>query len=262
LRDLKKITGIDRQQYNLKRLQLTKFKLNIPPRARVSTVEKAFYKEKISRRFADSNWGKRLNARENRQALSDFGRFKVMLAQKKLKNELRSHFLRDAADKKRRRATRIATIKKRREDKGIVPTPKTPEEIAKIKAEKIATRKAKKDLKWKQNKEAAKKKPKKVKPPKEEKKKVDAKSSDKSKEKKKKSPKRKIVKRTGPTPGQKHKKLFDELKARTEANKKRKLEKKANKPKSEEKPKSVEKPKEAKKPKKKVRISTEAPASQ
>lgn len=82
--DLKKVLvdgpGVSRKALNLKTLYLTKFKLNIPHSAREATVKKAWAKAEIDKKWAESQWAKRLAAKKIRSSLTDFDRFRLMRA--------------------------------------------------------------------------------------------------------------------------------------------------------------------------------------
>jgi len=113
----KTITGIPRQQYNLKRLALTKFKINIPKGARLKTLVREFRSSNIMQRFQNSSWGRKLTARETKQNLSDFGRFKVMIAQKKLKSKLARTLKEMSAERRARVQKNKESFQKRTEGK-------------------------------------------------------------------------------------------------------------------------------------------------
>jgi len=84
------INGIRRQQYNLKRLSLTSFKIKIPKGARVRTVQRAWNDAQISEKWKKSAWGRKLRARVVKDNLTDFQRFTVMMAKKKRNGKLRT----------------------------------------------------------------------------------------------------------------------------------------------------------------------------
>lgn len=73
-------TGVRRQSINLKCLYLTKFRVSIPHSAREATVRKAWLKAEIDKKWAESNWAKRLAAAKLRANCTDFDRFTLMKA--------------------------------------------------------------------------------------------------------------------------------------------------------------------------------------
>mmetsp|Transcript_168914 Transcript_168914/g.410547 ORF Transcript_168914/g.410547 Transcript_168914/m.410547 type:complete len:137 (-) Transcript_168914:73-483(-) len=78
----KNLTGVNRQILPLKRLALTNFVLKIGRNSRQKTLTKAFTEADIATKFANTLVGKKLDKQAKRAALTDFDRFKVMLARK------------------------------------------------------------------------------------------------------------------------------------------------------------------------------------
>lgn len=73
---------VPRQVMHLTWLSLTDLMVPIQLGARTRTLAVAYDKAGIDDAWAASSWGKRLAARNKRAQLSDFGRFKVMVARK------------------------------------------------------------------------------------------------------------------------------------------------------------------------------------
>merc|ERR1712224_518975 len=73
-------TGVDRQEYRIKNLHLTPLKITFPFSARTKVVRKAWEDEKVSEKWAESGWAKRMQMKARRQGLNDFDRFKLMKA--------------------------------------------------------------------------------------------------------------------------------------------------------------------------------------
>ncbi|MQM00882.1 hypothetical protein Taro_033618 [Colocasia esculenta] len=71
---------IVRGQMNLKRLQLTDFKIDIPRVPKKKTLVAALEEADIKNKWESSSWGRKLIVQKRRAALTDFERFKVMLA--------------------------------------------------------------------------------------------------------------------------------------------------------------------------------------
>lgn len=78
----KNITGVARQKINLKRLTLTNITVKIPLNARQKTLVKAFETEGVMGKWEKSSLKRKLDRQAKRLSLTDFERFKVMLARK------------------------------------------------------------------------------------------------------------------------------------------------------------------------------------
>ena len=66
----------------LKRLSITPIKCSIPAGARVKTLEKAYKDAEVEKKWAESSWAKTIARKAAKAKLSDFDRFKVMVARK------------------------------------------------------------------------------------------------------------------------------------------------------------------------------------
>jgi large subunit ribosomal protein L14e len=80
-------SGVTRQVIALTRVALTDFTIKIQRSARQKTITKAWTEGEVDSKWAATSWAKKLNARKTRANLSDFDRFKVMVA-KKQKTEI------------------------------------------------------------------------------------------------------------------------------------------------------------------------------
>merc|ERR1712129_492596 len=78
-----KLTGVRRHMMPIRRLSLTDFKANIVRGAREKTLKKALDKDDIMGNWGKSSWAKKLGAQKARKDMSDFDRFKLMVARKK-----------------------------------------------------------------------------------------------------------------------------------------------------------------------------------
>merc|ERR1719478_388147 len=67
----------------IKRLSLTDFKCAIPRGAREKTLKLALDKDGVMAKWEETAWAKKLKARKARSEMSDFDRFKLMVAKKK-----------------------------------------------------------------------------------------------------------------------------------------------------------------------------------
>lgn len=76
------ITGVSRQVIPFKRLALTDIVVKIQMNAREKTLKKAWAEADVMAKWEASSWAKKLASRKKRASLSDFDRFKVMVAKK------------------------------------------------------------------------------------------------------------------------------------------------------------------------------------
>lgn len=76
-------TSIRRQIMNVKRLALTNITLGVERAADTATVAAAYKAADVDAKFLASSWGQKLDRKEKRANLDDFGRFKVMVARQK-----------------------------------------------------------------------------------------------------------------------------------------------------------------------------------
>ncbi|XP_070574222.1 large ribosomal subunit protein eL14-like [Ptychodera flava] len=73
-------SNVRRQAVNLKRLHLTKFKLNIAHTSLTKTVRKQWEAEEITKKWKETNWAKKIETKKKRAQMTDFDRFKLMRA--------------------------------------------------------------------------------------------------------------------------------------------------------------------------------------
>lgn len=81
------ITGVSRQVIPYTRISLTDYTVAIQQNARQKTLKKAWAEADVLAKWEASSWAKKLAAKKKRASLSDFDRFKVMVA-KKQKTEI------------------------------------------------------------------------------------------------------------------------------------------------------------------------------
>ena len=72
--------GVARQEFRIKNVHLTPLCTKFPFAARSKVVRKAWEAEKISEKWAESAWAKRMQMKVRRQGLNDFDRFKLFKA--------------------------------------------------------------------------------------------------------------------------------------------------------------------------------------
>jgi large subunit ribosomal protein L14e len=76
------ITGVQRQVISYKKVSLTDHKVTIQRNARAKTLKAAWAESDTLAKWEGSSWAKKLEAKKKRSSLSDFDRFKVMVAKK------------------------------------------------------------------------------------------------------------------------------------------------------------------------------------
>merc|ERR1712228_1038164 len=77
------LTGVRRHMMPIKRLSLTDFKTTIPRGAREKTLKLALEKDDTMNKWGATAWAKKLQAKEARLQMTDFDRFKLMVAKKR-----------------------------------------------------------------------------------------------------------------------------------------------------------------------------------
>ncbi|KAM3928290.1 large ribosomal subunit protein eL14 [Leptodactylus fuscus] len=83
-------TGVRRQAMPFKCMQLTDFVIKFPHSARQKCVRVAWEKAKVNEKWTETNWAKRIDARQRKAKMTDFDRYKVMKA-KKMRNKIIRH---------------------------------------------------------------------------------------------------------------------------------------------------------------------------
>lgn len=76
------VTGVSRQTVSYSRISLTDLTVNIQRGARAKTLKKALTDDDTLATWEASSWAKKLSTKKKRANLSDFDRFKVMVARK------------------------------------------------------------------------------------------------------------------------------------------------------------------------------------
>lgn len=76
------LTGVSRQVISYGRIALTDLTVSISRNARQKTLTAAWALADIQGKWDASSWAKKLASKRKRASLSDFGRFKVMVARK------------------------------------------------------------------------------------------------------------------------------------------------------------------------------------
>ena len=74
--------SVKRQSVIFRRMQLTDIVLTIPRGIGSHALAKAFVKQDLAAKFQQTPWGKKQAVRAKRASMTDFDRFKLMLAKK------------------------------------------------------------------------------------------------------------------------------------------------------------------------------------
>jgi large subunit ribosomal protein L14e len=74
------ITGVSRQVIPYRRIALTDLTVKIQRNARAKQLKSAWKEGDVQAKWEGSSWAKKLEAKKKRSGLSDFDRFKVMVA--------------------------------------------------------------------------------------------------------------------------------------------------------------------------------------
>eukprot|EP00931_Biecheleriopsis_adriatica_P071952 TRINITY_DN4592_c3_g1_i1.p1 TRINITY_DN4592_c3_g1~~TRINITY_DN4592_c3_g1_i1.p1 ORF type:complete len:151 (+),score=40.64 TRINITY_DN4592_c3_g1_i1:59-454(+) len=77
------VTGVRRHMMLIKRLSLTDIRMNLRRGAREKTLKKEMEKDDVMKKWSETAWAKKLKAKESRSTLTDFERFKLMVARTK-----------------------------------------------------------------------------------------------------------------------------------------------------------------------------------
>merc|ERR1719150_13083 len=73
----------------VRRLSLTDFKCRISRGAREKSLKAALDGEEVMKKWSENAWAKKLAAKEVRAKMTDFDRFKLMVARKKRSTEVK-----------------------------------------------------------------------------------------------------------------------------------------------------------------------------
>ena len=76
------LTGVNRQVISYSRIALTDLTVKIGRNARQKSLNAAWAEADIQAKWDGSSWAKKLVAKQKRASLTDFDRFKVMVAKK------------------------------------------------------------------------------------------------------------------------------------------------------------------------------------
>lgn len=82
-------TGVPRQSFPYKHLTLTPFTITVPRAAGSGVIKKVLEKEGTVEKWDKSSWAQKRQASLHRKSQSDFGRFNVMIAQKRRRDIVR-----------------------------------------------------------------------------------------------------------------------------------------------------------------------------
>ena len=99
------VSGVPRQEYRIKNLQLTPLAVKFPFNSRTKVVRVAWETEQVSKKWESSAWAKRMANKVRRQELNDFDRFKLMKAK-----SARNKIVTKAVNIKRRKLSKAGKL--------------------------------------------------------------------------------------------------------------------------------------------------------
>merc|ERR1719356_2308962 len=67
----------------IKRMSLTDFRVKVRRGCREKVLKKELEKDEIMKKWSETSWAKKLAAKKARESMTDFDRFKLMVAKKK-----------------------------------------------------------------------------------------------------------------------------------------------------------------------------------
>ena len=82
------LLGVEKQQIPIRWLSLTDFKINIGRGASSRVVREALNQAKTIESWEKTTWAKKLASREAKKNLTDFDRFRVMVARKRVNHSV------------------------------------------------------------------------------------------------------------------------------------------------------------------------------
>ncbi|CAH8499273.1 unnamed protein product [Dicrocoelium dendriticum] len=81
-------SGVARQAISLKRLHLTKLSVQLPHGCGTASVRKVWEKNRLTEKWESTVWAKKLLRKSLRAKMSDFDRFKLMVARQQSMHEV------------------------------------------------------------------------------------------------------------------------------------------------------------------------------
>ncbi|GAA52769.1 60S ribosomal protein L14, variant 2 [Clonorchis sinensis] len=87
-------TGVPRQGIGLKKLHLTKIRCKLPHGCGTAAVKKIWEKNNLTEEWKKTSWARKLERKALRAKMSDFDRFKVMVARQQRNRILKSFRIR------------------------------------------------------------------------------------------------------------------------------------------------------------------------
>lgn len=81
-------SGVPRQEISINRLHLTKLKYKLPHGCGTNSVERHWKRYDITKDWENTVWARKLHRKSLRASMTDFDRFKVMVARKQVSRQL------------------------------------------------------------------------------------------------------------------------------------------------------------------------------
>lgn len=80
--------GVERQQLPIRWLSLTDFKIDIARSTNSKLVKETLEKSGVVEAFKKTTWAKKVAAREAKKSMTDFDRFRFMIAKKRVNHAI------------------------------------------------------------------------------------------------------------------------------------------------------------------------------
>merc|ERR1712212_1075946 len=84
------VHGVPRQVFRFQDLNITDIAVKIPHGARGGAIRKQYVAEDVDAKWDKTAWAKKIKAREDKRALSDFGRFKTKIAKQQRNRKIKA----------------------------------------------------------------------------------------------------------------------------------------------------------------------------
>merc|ERR1712223_1211558 len=84
------VHGVPRQVFRFQDLNITDIAVKIPNGARGGVIRKQYVADDVDAQWAKTAWAKKIQAREDKRNLSDFGRFKAKVAKQQRSRKIKA----------------------------------------------------------------------------------------------------------------------------------------------------------------------------
>merc|ERR1711872_1018943 len=84
------VHGVPRQIFRFQDLNITDIAVKIPNGARGGAIRKQYVADDVDAKWDKTAWAKKIKAREEKQSLTDFGRFKAKIAKQRRNRKIKA----------------------------------------------------------------------------------------------------------------------------------------------------------------------------